>query len=190
MEKNKIKNILVINFSHRKNGSTSILIDKFMEELDKINNKNNNDENFKIELINLIDLKLEPFDYDNNYKTEDLNNFNMIRDKFLNSELIIFASPIYWYGMSGMGKVLFDRLFMSLFGKEDLTKNKNIGLLFTYGSDSFDSCFIEPFKKTSQYLKMNFIGYFGIKSKYPVGLEEKNLIHMKKFIEKIKKNLN
>jgi hypothetical protein len=37
---------------------------------------------------------------------------------------------------------------------------------------------------------MNFIGYFGIKSKYPVGLEEKNLIHMKKFIEKIKKNLN
>ena len=59
----------------------------------------------------LIDLKtknIKPFDYEFNNQTDDF--IPLIKEIVTSYEIIIFATPVYWYTMSGTMKVFFDRI--------------------------------------------------------------------------------
>ena len=59
------------------------------------------------DLINLNDYKFSYFDYEHRNRNDDyLNLMKEIVEKY---ETLIFITPIYWYSMSGIMKVFFDR---------------------------------------------------------------------------------
>jgi multimeric flavodoxin WrbA len=136
---------LIILGSARKNGETMKIVSKII----KLTNW---------ELIDLNDYNITPYDYDNNNKNDD---FIKLADSITdNYNVIIFATPVYWYSMSGIMKIFFDRLtdlltIEKVIGRK--LRGKSIAVLSNSGGDNLGDNFWIPFRKTAEYLGMNFI---------------------------------
>lgn len=156
-----MKNILIINGSHRKDGSTQILKDKFVETIKK--------EKFNIKELNLAEMNIEYFDYNSKYTDKD--EYPTIQKELLKADTIIIATPVYWYSMPAKLKTVFDR-FNDMYreGKTKELEGKNVILMYTHGSDIGKPEFAFPIKDTSDYLKMNYLGSFSIRTKFPKGI--------------------
>lgn len=112
------------------------------------------------DVIDLLDYKIHPYSYDAK-KTDD--DFLTIAQRIVESEVILFATPVYWYSMSGVMKDFFDRL------TDLITKDKPIGrslkgrkcYLIACGTESaLPDGFEVPFRKTCEYFGMNFVQSF------------------------------
>lgn len=110
------------------------------------------------ELVDLLDYNIATFDYDAQYPESD--QFGEVIDKMLSAETIIFATPVYWYAMSGMMKTFFDR-FTDLVKVEKYKKQKLTGkrtFLFSVGAENEPPMGFEvPFELASNELGMNYI---------------------------------
>ena len=141
----KKSNVVILNASARNEGNTARLIDYIIEDTDW-------------EQIKLSDYRIEHFEYNKNDYTDDF--ISLLEQKVLQADLIIFASPIYWYCMSGLMKVFLDRLTVVIQERKDLgyqLKGKPIAVL-SCGSDSLKrDGYYMPFKETAKYLSMNYI---------------------------------
>jgi multimeric flavodoxin WrbA len=122
----------------------------------------------KYELIDLVDLNIGLYQYDGNYPSGD--DFLSVATRMQESEVIVFATPVYWYSMSGLMKVFFDR-FTDL-----ITIQKPIGrgligkeaYLIAQGSEkALPEGFDVPFRRTCEYFKMNFCETFYMSVKSP-----------------------
>ncbi len=99
------KNIIVINSTERINGNSSILVNEFVKGASKNNN---------VEVINLRELN---FAFCKGCLTcqstgkcilkDDIGN---IIDKVKNADILVFATPIYYYSISGQLKTFLDRM--------------------------------------------------------------------------------
>ena len=126
---------------------------------------------------NIIDLKQKNigfFDYNNANANDDfLDTLN----EMLSSDLIIFASPVYWYNVTGELKVFFDRWTDTLMFYKDKKvqfSGKFFGLISTYGNDCG---YIEQIiDKTCKYMGMESIGSLMISNKE---LEDKQSLEVK-----------
>jgi NAD(P)H-dependent FMN reductase len=110
------------------------------------------------ELIDLHQKHIEYYSYDRHLKNED--DFLPIAQAMLNHDVIVFATPVYWYTMSGQMKVFLDRLteltdIHKPIGKA--LKGKKTYLIACGGSPSLPEGFELPFKGTSEYFDMEFI---------------------------------
>lgn len=108
------------------------------------------------ELINLSDYKISFFDYTHQNKDDD---FYGLAQKMVNADMIIFATPVYWYAMSAQLKVFFDRLSDLITLRKDmgrLLKGKSIAFIAMGHDDIIPEGFDVPFKRTAEYLDMHF----------------------------------
>jgi multimeric flavodoxin WrbA len=84
-----------------------------------------------------------------------------IRKYIMESDLIVYATPIYWFGPSGQLKLAMDRsiAFMDKDYNSRIAGKKAITLM-TCGSDDIDTCrpTIDIFKKTFDLLKLSYVG--------------------------------
>jgi hypothetical protein len=107
-------------------------------------------------LVDLAALDLQPFAYGGR---ADRDGFAALVSQMLEHRQIVFATPVYWYAMSGVLKVFFDRL-------TDLLQppHKELGralagrgawLLATGTDPEPPPGFTEPFARTA--------GYFGLR---------------------------
>ena len=62
------------------------------------------------EVINLIDYKISYYDYESKNLGDDF--LPLIRRIIQNYDTLIFATPVYWYNVSGILKVFFGPLFL------------------------------------------------------------------------------
>lgn len=112
--------------------------------------------------LNLIDLKeknIAQYDYD--YQNRDDDFLPLMRHLLANYDTLIFATPVYWYSMSGIMKTFFDRITDCLKIEKDLgqkLKGKNMAVLSCSGHDDLDEHFSMPFVNSAEYLGMNFLG--------------------------------
>ncbi|MBD1396245.1 NAD(P)H-dependent oxidoreductase [Pontibacter sp. JH31] len=111
-----------------------------------------------VTLIDLLDYSVSPYRYDGLYPTED--NFLEVVDLMLLHDRIVFATPVYWYAMSGLMKTFFDRFTDIVTVQKDTgrqLKGKQTFLLAVGADDALPLGFEEPFRRTSLYLGMEFI---------------------------------
>lgn len=165
-------NIVIIQGSSRSDGNTH----KVSSELQKLLN---------CDLIDLNKKEIGHFDYE--YKNQN-DDFPPLINKIANEyDILIFASPVYWYTMSGKMKVFFDRISDIIrIDKETGRKlrGKHMAALSCgYGSDAIEGFFI-PFQKSAAYLGINYIGdiHTWVQSEE---LDHKVKTHIQKFAEKI-----
>ena len=139
--------ILIINGSARLSGDTQKFISKLTQGID-------------YDQLNLAEHYCLPYNYENSYPPED--QFDRFAKEILYHKHLIFATPVYWYSMSGRMKNFFDRL------TDWVTLNKEVGRnlkgktmkLIAVGTDGeLPDGFITPFFMTANYMEMIFKGH-------------------------------
>ncbi|MEL7123295.1 MAG: NAD(P)H-dependent oxidoreductase [Bacteroidota bacterium] len=136
---------VIILGSARKDGETRKVVSELMK---------NSDWN----LVNLIDFDIAHFDYEHLNRNDDF--LPLIKDIIEKYEVLIFATPVYWYAMSGIMKVFFDRLTDLLRIEKETgrkLRNKYMAVISSSNGDNLEEYFWLPFKKSAAYLGMNYI---------------------------------
>lgn len=139
---------------------------------------------FSADAISLADLNLSPYDYESSNSDDDF--INTIKT-LLTYEHIIFASPVYWYSMSGQMKIFVDRLADLLSIEKKLgrqLKDKLCSVISTGGADDVAESFVQPFKLTAGYFDMDYQGvlYCACQSEF---VEAEHQIEIDRFVEQI-----
>lgn len=134
---------LIIVGSARRNGNTMQAARQLQAE-------------HEADIVDLLDLHIGPFRYDQNYLGED-DFLNFIEAKLLTYSHVIFASPVYWYSMSGTMKIFFDRLSDLLKSRKDLghqLRGKQLSVLSSSSDNITYPSFFLPFRLSADYLGM------------------------------------
>ena len=137
--------IVFIQGSSRSDGDTNTLVEFVRQKLDG-------------DLVDLNTKNISPFDYE--FKNRDDDFFPLINDLIDNYDHFVFASPVYWYSMSGIMKNFFDRISDLLIIEKDtgrkLRGKKMSVLSCSNGNDIYPSFYV-PFEKSAGYLGMEYI---------------------------------
>ena len=123
----------------------------------KVVNYLNKDQQYAV--IDLKTKNIGPFEYDFSNKDDDF--LPLMEEIIENYDTIIFATPVYWYTMSGILKVFFDRMSDLLHYKKELgrkLRNKNMGMISNSAENDRRIGFEMPFVESAKYLGMNYIG--------------------------------
>jgi multimeric flavodoxin WrbA len=141
--------ILIIQGSARKNGNTNKIVNYIQEKLD-------------CDFIDLKNYVISNYDYDSRNKNDD---FLPLMREVVEYDLIIFATPVYWYSMSGIMKTFFDRITDCLkIEKETGRKLRGKSMaMVSCGSDkeavlAISEAFEMPFRESASYLGMSYTG--------------------------------
>jgi len=171
--------VLALIGSPRKKGNSDLLADEVLKGAKAVG--------ARIDKIYLDDFQIRPIGevIDDSSKRGDSranDDYLNLLEKFLDSDLIIWASPIYWYAVSAQMKCFIDRFSSYVKNPRYADKFNNKGhiVLCTFGSDNYKhSRFItEPMKLTIQYLRGNYIGDICVPDCYQKGkiLEKKDTL--------------
>jgi len=165
-------NKLVILGSSRKDGDTKKIVDQLIGFS-------------KWDLIDLNDYNIGHYDYE--HKNLDDDYLSLMQGIIRNYDVLIFATPVYWYSMSGIMKVFFDRITDLLDVEKDLgrkLRGKSMAALSCSVGDNLGESFWLPFKETAKYLGMDYLGSLHTLA----GKVE--IENLKNFIETINENSN
>ena len=141
----KSRKVIIVG-SSRSNGNTTKIVDRIADK-------------FQIDVINLSDFQISYYDYES--KNTDDDFLPLIKRIVEEYDTFIFATPVYWYSMSGIMKVFFDRFSDLLrIEKEDGRKlrGKQFAVISNSHDDEIEQEFYIPFKKTADYLGIKYIG--------------------------------
>ena len=157
--------ILSLLGSPKKNGNTAVLLDKVIEG---ILSKNDADH----EIIYLQDCDIKPCRGCKVCKRDRLSvcaiddDMQEIYKKLDEADLIIMATPIYWWSVSAQLKLLIDRLYGMHFGEPGTNyENKRVVMLMTYGSElpnSGPETVRNLFGEVCGYIRVKSGGVFGV----------------------------
>ncbi len=137
---------VIIQGSSRSTGNTHKIINY-------INSTNQYD------VIDLYTKNINHFDYEFNNQQDDF--LPLIKDVLEKYDTIIFATPVYWYSMSGVLKVFFDRFSDLLHLEKDLGRSlrgKNMAMISCGSGPGLKEEFSMPFIESANYLGMNYLG--------------------------------
>ncbi len=112
----------------------------------------------ELHIVDLAKQELSPY----RYSTSPEDAFVEIVKQMLAAELVVFATPVYWYAMSGPMKDFFDRFSNLLRGPHkglgEALAGKKVLLLSTGSDERLPFGFEVPFASTAIYLAMDYLG--------------------------------
>lgn len=115
------------------------------------------------DLADLSAIEIRPFEYGGGSGGD---GFDALVGRMLAARSILFATPVYWYAMSGRMKTLFDR-FTDLLSDRDAGGRRGRGLagrgmwMLAVGADpELPPGFEAPFRLTAAYLGLAWRGGF------------------------------
>lgn len=103
------KKIIILNGSPRKNGNTVALIDAFSKGAESIGNK--------VTIFNLCDMNIRGCrgcfggHSSNDHPCVQKDDMNQIYPVIKESDIVVLASPLYYWNFSGQLRTCMDRLF-------------------------------------------------------------------------------
>lgn len=109
--------------------------------------------------LDLLEAKIYPYRYENDYPPED--DFLHLIDQLLKAKVVVFATPVYWYAMSGLLKTFLDRWTDLVTVRKERgrqLKGRSIFLVAVGSDDSLPDGFEVPFKLTAKYFDMHYGG--------------------------------
>lgn len=162
--------VLALIGSPRKDGNSSILADEVLF--------GSKEKGAHIKKIFLDDYLIKPIGEvtDNTRKRMDPrkdDDYFLILQQFLESDIIIWSTPVYWFGVSGQMKCFIDRLssYFNIETFRDKFTNKGHVVLCTYGSNEkkHGDWVIKPMKEMIKIIRGRFLGEITVDSCYEKG---------------------
>lgn len=141
------KRAVIIQGSSRSKGDTYA----YIKELNPSNNATH---------LDLKNYNIGHFDYEAAYDGDDF--LGLIEELITQHEVFIFATPVYWYSMSGIMKVFLDRFSDLLMINKPLgrqLRGKNLSVMSISNSDDVEASFYRPFELSAEYLGMTYLGH-------------------------------
>lgn len=136
---------ILIQASSRSNGHTHQIVQLFREH-------------WPSDFLDLKPLRIHPYTYEHAHQDDD---FMPTMRQLLEYDLLIFATPVYWYSMSGILKNFLDRISDCLKIEKEtgrqLRGKKMIAICCGTDHVEIEGYFV-PFRLTAEYLGM---GYWG-----------------------------
>ncbi len=137
---------VILQASSRSNGDTSMIINCL-------------NSNKQFDIIDLKTKNIGHFDYEFNNVNDDF--INLMTNIIENYTTLVFATPVYWYTMSGILKVFFDRFSDLLKTHKELgrkLRGKNMAMLSCSNANDLKDGFTMPFIESANYLGMHYLG--------------------------------
>jgi multimeric flavodoxin WrbA len=152
-----LKKVLGVVGSPRKNGNTHVLVSKI---LDGVQSKG-----ISTDIIFLDDLSIEECDgchvcwrNEKCVKKDDMSN---LYPNIIESDVIVFGTPVYWYGPTALMKGFIDR-FVYFNSPENRKKirNKLAVIAVPFEEDIYETVapVVSFFEKSLNFLEMKFVG--------------------------------
>lgn len=151
-----MKQILGVVGSPRINGNTHVLVTKILEGAKQAG--------AKVDIIFLNNLNIKECDGCHTClngkqcnKNDDMIN---VYPKIIESDVIIFGTPVYWFGPTGLIKLFLDRfVFFNSPDNRKKIKNKSVVIVVPFEEDNFETVapLISIFEKSFQYLEMSLV---------------------------------
>lgn len=144
-------NILILQGSPRKNGNTSFLVNAFKKGLEKSNHN--------VEILNVGTMKIAPCmscEYCHNKGNGECiqkDDMQKIYESIKSSDMMVFASPVYYFNFSGQLQNVITRFYPSGI----LPIKKYALILSSYSSDVY-SGIIETYKNILDYFSATNLG--------------------------------
>ena len=142
--------------SPRKNGNTDVLVSKILEGAQGAG--------ATTEKIFLVDLTIKECDgchscWKGNEcnKLDDMNN---LYPKIIESNILIFGTPVYWYGPTALLKLFLDRfVYFNSPENREIIKEKSAILVVPFEEDNLKTAepLIIMFEKSFEYLNLPII---------------------------------
>ncbi len=110
-----------------------------------------------IKVLDLLDYHICLYRYSGHYPAAD--QFLEVMEKILLHKQVVFATPVYWYAMSGLMKIFFDRLTDIVTVQISLGSQlagKKTFLLAVGSDEELSPGFEKPFELTSDYFGMTY----------------------------------
>lgn len=182
--------VVAIYGSSRRNGNSEALTKLVLNEL----NKTSYGEIF------LLDHQIKPIideRHDGEGFTQVDDDYESLIEQTLKYDALLFATPLYWYGMSGRLKNFIDRWSQSLrsdkYTFKESMKGKKIYLVIVGGKSSPITALplVQQFQFLAQFMEMEFSGYVIGKGVKPLEVleDEDSIIAAKQLGKKIKLDL-
>lgn len=138
---------IIIQGSSRSEGDTSKIV-----QVLKVNTG--------YDVVDLNTKNIGHFDYEFNNRDDDF--IPLFKNIVTNYKIIVFVTPIYWYTMSGLMKVFFDRIsdFLKLekdYGRQ--LRNMQMASVSSSNDSRFYNGFEMPFVNSAKYLGMQYKGH-------------------------------
>ncbi|WP_205501994.1 flavodoxin family protein [Rufibacter psychrotolerans] len=135
---------LILLASARPDSDTRRLVEKVFQETPH-------------QILDLREHTISPYSYENEYPAQD--DFLAVINRVLQYQVLVLATPVYWYAMSGLLKTFFDRLTDLVTVHKPLgrkLKGKALFLLAVGADAELPDGFEVPFKLTAKYLGMAY----------------------------------
>ena len=132
-----MKKILIFNGSPRKKGNTATLIDECLKGI--------RDAGSDAEVFVLNKMKIKPCQFcDWCIKNKMLacvtkDDMQELYPKLLVSDVLIFASPIFWFSFSAQMKLFIDRLYAFHGQGSFALRNKKVASILVYGDNNVET---------------------------------------------------
>jgi len=142
-----MKNGIIIQASSNSTGNTYKIVSFLQEQTG-------------FDVVDINQKTIKHFDYEFKNIDDDFNA--LFKNIVQNYEIIVFATPIYWYTMSGLLKVFMDRISDFLINEKEfgrLLRGKQMAVLSCSDADKIFEGFTMPFVESANYLGMDFIGH-------------------------------
>jgi len=158
MEKTMSKNIVILNGSPHKNGNTSTLVKSFTEGAEKAGNKVTE---FFLDSMNIHGCK-GCFGGNSSRKCPCVQKDDM--DKIYSAvkecEVIVFATPLYYWNMSGQIRTAIDRLFALEEGDSNLLRGHDRACALLMAAEGHDFEDVSSyFNHLMKHLQWKNLGY-------------------------------
>jgi len=150
--------LLTFYASSRKNGNSESLAKKVIEQLNQED----------IREIHLMDHHVEAI-IDERHSEKGFSpiddDYEELVQQIMNSEALLFATPLYWYGMSGRLKNVIERWTESLRNKnydfKEKMKGKKMYVVIVGGTTAPITALplVQQFQFIAQFMQMEFSGY-------------------------------
>ena len=148
----KSMKILVITGSPRKNGNSNFLVDNFI--------KGAQEKGHKIFRFDSAFKKVHPCIACNkcgmNGDCVFNDDFNYVRENIVDADMVVFATPMYYFGISAQIKAVIDR-FYAINGKIHVPKK--VALIMTYADTAVKEA--QPIKSHYETL-INYLGWTSV----------------------------
>lgn len=159
---NMAKNILVISGSPIKDGNTALLIEWFAQGARSVGSS--------VEIIRAVDLEYKEVGCTSCRVCQQIVEYRCVIEdevsdcvaRFLKADVIVMASPLYFYGASSQLKAVMDRMF-SLYKWDNTTNTMETplkGKIFVFLGSGYEDVgfdvFEKPFQLTAEYSGMTY----------------------------------
>lgn len=145
--------VLALIGSPRKGSNTDILVDKVLEGC--------KEKGFTAEKLYLYDLNISACTdcrlcKSDNYECAIKDDMQQIYPSMVEADILIFGTPVYWYGPTGKMKLLIDRMCLFIASKKMQGKK---GVLVVPSEEGPKACkaLLEMFRMSFDYLGMEFV---------------------------------